>query len=436
MKTIDTYEPKCGFIVVDGNRNVLPKLKDCKIYITGSDNKLFDAISESIAPIKDSDSFLNRYEVYMSCEANPAKESSLLTNAIEEAQASVFIPLYTPEKTIRYFLVANITAEEASSCIPMMVHDSETITRMCIEEVALAYAREDADGFVSQLSEDKTFRTSLPQSIINIIASAPIGMMPSPQRIRDVLHLKENATHQERISYINEIRDNLKEWLRLGNKEELTDVERQKMKEMNTKIALVFDGMSAMTLRQLLRSYATSAQVRIFNTFDPQVVAEQSKMKIVVEKCNSDDKKKKPQENSNEGKYRIVFKKGKRSALVHFNRRLSKALYFLYLIDRKRNDVVDTLDLDKYRETIIQLFEKTYVPNSNDKLTFQQIREEKNIGSILTGNYNDARTTVDEACEQLNEIPSPYFLYRQTHLFALPSNITIPEELIEVLNGV
>lgn len=436
MTSFETFEPTCGRLVASFNNSALPEMEDCHIYILNGDKNLSAAVSACLAKIPQNNGFLNRYPVCDKCDASTTETLKPLHDAIAEEHATIVMPYHTPKRFGRYFVVANVKTDDVNSHIPQIVFDSEAITRRCLVDVAKEYARTDTGGFISDLSKDDIDNVLIKMALpCSLGAHIGFGIAPSAQRIREVLNKKNAVTHLDRISYIDEIRDNLRDWLKLCSKDNLTEDEQLELKKMNTKIELITSGLNAMTLRKLLLGYSQSTQVRVFNAFDPRITASQSKMKIVIEKCEpSSLKRNKEQSALKEGNYRIIFKKSKRSTLVHFERRMSKILYLLYLIDRKKNDVVDTLDISKYKTMLTRLFETVYNPihSTNDKITFQQINEEEDIGGLLASNYHDIRDKVTEACEQLSEIPSPYLLYRETHLFVLGENIVMPDELLNI----
>ncbi len=138
------------------------------------------------------------------------------------------------------------------------------------------------------------------------------------------------------------------------------------------------------------------------------------------------------------GNYLLFLEKGKQSKFVHFQRKESFIVYLIYLIDKVKNDSVDTLTIKKHKEIFIKLFEKNY-DNDDGKESFRKLQPHYNdIGIIqqgqLTHCYSDIRESISNVCEQLDERPSPFILMtQQDHLAVLKSNIIIHDDILNLV---
>lgn len=376
------------------------------------------------------DSLYNHYELDIIEDLELSGHSD--TKAyIEGNQCNLLVQIYTPGIKGKLILCAKTDANDIEKNIALAIYYADRISHECIVRIISGTIEDDPNGFeyyvAKKVSENSQYEKSLldlPVALAGLIGNIikrPLGINAmSCGRIMEPEESSEEELQSQR-----------KHFLKM-----LNEYRHHPSPQLLTEITKIVETVPPQLISEYLVWCSTRDQQR-FADLTPDDLAKKSTLQLTIKYIGKTDPKFK-----NDGKYRLYLSKGDYSEMVHFNRKNSCILYFLYLIDRKkRGNNAEALDLNEYREKFNQIYYQIYGDDSAiaSKDAFDNMMKELNkkdkvkqadISSVMKCMRDD----VGRVCEKLHEPSSPFIIQNaKSHLAALPNKITIPQELLDIL---
>ena len=417
--------PAVGRLVKE--KYAVDQLTDCCFYVLLStdsaiaeDGKdVFDKLLQSIGEKQ----LLNRYDYHVLEKLPPLNHHPLLENAINEEQSQFIMPLYTPSKADKQFLLLKTEPLSLYTDLALMVYTSERISKHSVNEVLFKYALESPDAFCDDLKDvvktEKFWKNYFSSLAAGFFKPTFMGIQATLPSIREVLQIDGVITYKKKREMMSRMKENIYKYIKYNDK------------KAEAELNYVLNSLDAEFLKVLLKHMPKGQLDTFYKTASDIRQAEESKVKLEVRYVGKSDIK-----HKGDGKYRLFMLKDYDQIQVHFSRREAFILYLIYLIDKYNNDDVDTLNIKEYKDQFIFLYNKVYGPDSPAQKFDSMVKYYDRDGNIrqpqIKHSYEDIRLAIKESCEKLGEISTPFLLANpQDHLDVLRENIIIPKELLE-----
>jgi hypothetical protein len=378
---------------------------------------------------------VNQYVLDTETPMPDLSELPALREAIVEEKANLVLALYTPCRTERYFIVAQVDPDDHFRTVALMAYSAERITKHCMQEVAKVFAILDPDVFLENARD--SFSTSrfakkyLRTLADNVFGGPSFGMAPSLPSIRETLNIDGVITHLERRKALDNMEKYLVENVNRFRKKATSEEEKAQRRKAEAEIDLVCSSIDTETVTRLFAIMTPSQRERALKLIDPREVAKASHVVISVEKSDILCMK---GQRSTDGQYRLFLKNDSIKMPVHFERRPSAVVYTIYLIDRCRRTEVDTIRLKDYEETFVALYYKYYHDEEEGRTRFRELWQKYDKRPKIYLCMNDIRRSISKVCREMDEIASPYMLETEySHLFVERERISLPDDFLELM---
>jgi len=402
---------------------------DCCLYVLPSNaeaseeegKKVFEETIRTIGESK----LLNKYD-YAVLDKMPLLDNHpTLSKAIKEEQCHFLMPLYTPSKAGKQYLLMKTQENKMVEDVALLIYASERISKDSVNELLRQYALESPEDFCNYTREavkSEKFWKNYLASIASNLFHPTFGMRASLPKIREILNIKGVITHKKKTEMMDRLLDNVYKYRR--NKDEKAEAE----------LNYVLSSLDIEVLKLLLTKIPKKLLKEFYMTANTKELAKDSTMRLEIRYIGEIDKV-----NKADGKYRLFLHKNFNQIQVHFGLRDAFIIYLIYIIDRCKHDEVDTINIKSYKKLFLKLFEAVYnekVEEEHFDKLFKHYDEEGNPQQAQIKNcYADIRAAVGDGCDKLREIPSPYYpADAQAHLFVLKHKIRIPNNLVELAN--
>lgn len=368
------------------------------------------------------DRFWNRYELETICTLTLDNHPKL-RSLIEEQGLNLLIQFTIPGPAGKRFLVAHVQEYNLYRDLGLMIYESERISKKAwAEEVRrLMFGKFELLELLAQdRFSDRDFRTSYQAGLAGQMMMHPVFGMASTTigAIKDALQIDDVITHRRQQELLNEFLDNCKNYRKSPDP------------QTEAKIDYFFMHIDPQTWKRFFLSQSPQMWEKMFCYVNPRKQAEVSDVNLVVKKFGKMQR--------NDGFYRLFMEREEERLLVHFQRKNSCIIYFIYLLDRKiRGDQVDTLDLSQYRNQFSALYNMVY--GCGGEQSFVDMMKHYNCNNEvqqreLNVMLSTMRTDVGSTCERLREPPEPFLIRSfSSHLTVLPERIILPSEMIDLM---
>ena len=275
----------------------------------------------------------------------------------------------------------------------------------------------------------KNFFTSSIHSLLN----PTMGMVPQMGAIKGILGFKNDVVDfHQKAELLKRITENVKKVRRNGDK------------KADAELTFLINSIPAEYIIEMLKNLTPSQLSKVTPYLDPEVYAENSRLRIEIRDPKKMAGYKMPtdQRNKNTGTYKLFLIKDGHFKAVDFTYKSSFIVYLIYLIDRyKQEDEIDPIDLleKKWENEYYRLFNLIYPEHTDEaKSTYYTLvskykdkdskeKKKKRLGDC----YADIRKCVGTVCDELGEIISPHIIEDAgDHIATKPHNIRIPFKLL------
>ncbi len=404
------------------------QLADNRLYVLPSDSidenllvEFFDSLSAN-----DGNVYLNEYDYEFLEDSPDFNKHQNLKNAIADEKANMILPLYTPHQAQKQYLVFQSNNETLFSNIGLALYTAERISAYSLREAMSVYAKNNVDDFCeiarSTVDAHAFLKDIVSDATKSIFGPAFYGILPQ-HGAGFIPDFSETLTFRKKKKLMDRMEDNLRKYGK--NKDPQAEAE----------LSAIFKNIDIDILLAILSKMPNKQREMLCYNVNPHKLAEQSSLKLRISVVDPKLRK------GNDGVFRLFFEKNNKSEFVHFKRVETFVLYLMYIIDKYKNDNVDTLDVKQHKDQFVKLFNKNYGgmygEASYDKLTI--IKKEpgkkppKQPKPLLLC-HTDICKTISDVCEKLQESPLPYIIKTpKDHISVLKSNILIPQEILDIV---
>lgn len=409
----------------------------------------------------DSEQMIYDYEVQILENPQESIPSGELFMAIERG-ANVILPLCTPNKPGKQYLVAGIAADMVDVWLPSMMMEAERITKAALEDALMNLAMFEpvkcyeilADLFPRHEEEPKApvFNAhnvfySVTDDVEDSYDDAEYVMPMAPSKGAP----SKTITYQESREIFDRFVENCNLIRKASKKAKLSEKFKEELDRAKMEVDHVFNtvwgvnknnsGFRAFFMNQSDKKLRSSFQ----NLLNREHIAMESKLSISIEASKDGiDKNRK-----NDGRFRVYVSNGKVKKLVHFAHKQACVVYMMYLLDKvERGDEIDTLNIKKNEKLFCQLY--TYIYGEGIKTgdggpekligkpifdaLFEPHTKDKTRKVRLTDCYVDIRNKFEEIVGSFGENVSPFLIPNEnSHLTVMTERITVPESFSELV---
>lgn len=428
MKIMDNSPmevPAIGRLVTE--KYALGQFVDCCLYLLPSNtqtiaSKAKEIVDELFQPSK-RNLYLNSYDFEVLEKMPVLDNHPQLNSAIEEAKCNFILPLNTPHLSGKQYLLLHSEEEDLFQNLALMFYTSERISKNSVKEVLRQFALFETDDFCKMFGEVVDFDKFYKNYFANKASSAAqpnFGMRPSMTTLRKALDIEGEVTFRKKSEMIERMKENILKYRK--NRDKKADAE----------LSYILDSIDVDTFLVFLSELPKYQIEKFCDTANPQRQAEESKMSFEVKYVGAPDSL-----MSTDGKYRLFLRKDFDQIQVHFKRKDSFVLYLIYLIDKLRNETVDSLDIKGLKQQFVKLYEEVYPGDDGTSRFDSMIKHVDGKGNPRQAQikhcYADIRESVGDACEKMREPSAPFVLKdAQDHLFVLKERILIDDALLKL----
>ena len=396
---------------------VLPS--NTKVFVMEA-KRVFDELIQSMGEAQ----LLNRYDFEV-LEKMPVMDNHpTLSNAIKEEQCLLVMPLYTPSKTDKQYLLLRSEEWKLYNDMALMMYTSERITKHSVNELLKELAWDTPETFCDSLKDavkTETFWKNYFTTLASDMFHPTFGIRPSLPNIRETLNIDGIITHQKKSAMIDRMMENISKF------------RKNKDKEAEAELNYVLDSLDIESLKKVLTKMSKKQLETFCKTTNPKILAQESTLNLEIRYIGKVDPVSKA-----DGRYQLFLHKDYDQVQVHFGRKEAFILYLIYLIDKHEHDNVDSLKIENYRNKFSSLYKEVYVQDEGlarfDKLIGRGKDDDGNrMPPQIKHCYSDIRMAVSDGCERLRELPAPFILSdANAHLYVLKNRISIPQNLIDI----
>lgn len=425
MDNSPIYVPAVGRLVKE--EFAAGQFADCCLYVLPSATnsmvekakEVFDGLIKSMG----ADKLLNKYDFEEFGKMPVLDNHPILRKAIEDEKCQFLLPIYTPSKEEKQYLLLKTGEEQLHSDLAMMLYTSERISKHSVNELLKDFAQDTPELFCNSLKEvidAEKFWKNYFVSIASEMFHPTFGIRASLPKIREVLKIDGIITHQKKGEMMDRMMENIYKFRK--NHDEKAEAE----------LNYVLSSLDIESLKKVLIKMSKKQLETFCKTANPKVLAAESAMTLEIK----DMDKSAPVVNA-DGRFRLFLRKNYDQVQVLFGRREAFILYLIYLIDKHERDTVDTLKIETYKTQFKNLFEAVYGKDDAEKRFDRMIRHTDDKGNPQQAQikhcYSDIRMAVSDGCERLRELPAPFIIAdAKDHLYVQKSKIVIPQDLIAI----
>lgn len=416
--------PTIGRLVKE--EHAVGQFADCRLYAFPSNERAFaeesQNVFEELIHSMGENHLMNQYD-FEELEKMPVLDNHpVLDNAIRKEQCQFIMSLYTPSQEGKQFLLLKTEVKKLYNDLALILYASERISRHSINDLLKDFAIDTPELFCEGVKEvvNFVFWKNYYVSLASNLYHPTFGMRPSLPKIRETLNIDGIITHQKKSEMIDRMMDNINKF------------RRNKDKQAEAELNYVLSSLDIESLKTVLTKMSKKQLETFCKTTNPKVLAETSTMKLEIRYVGKIDRVLKA-----DGKYRLFLHKGYDQIQVHFGRREAFVLYLIYIIDRHEHDNVDTLKIESFKSQFKNLYETVYGMGDAELRFDRMIRHTDGKGisqqAQIKHCYSDIRMAISDGCEKLRELPAPFILAdANDHLYVLKSNISVPQDLIDL----
>lgn len=416
----------------------IEQLEENRLYLLASaSEELAKEVSDAfdkLCETTEEASRVNNYGLSVLEEELRTSEKEVET-AIHDEDCNLIMLMHRPgQKDFRYLLV-KIDFGEAYNTLSSVIYIAERNTEYHLHELLHDAMLKYPDEFlelVKPIVSTSSFLKNFLTSAVHSLFQPTCGMVYSLPSIKEILGISnENIDMHQKCGIYGRLKENLTKYRK--HKDKIADAELTYVS---------YDIPTENTVKIL--AYLTPAQLeKVRPLIDPRVAAVNSQLQIEI--CQ-------PQEKSgyvlptdkklkNDGKYQLFLSKGTSFEHIHFSHKSSYIVYLMYLCDRyiKKDEYgpIDMLDKSS-EEAYTKLYKVVYPYDPDAKSSYMTLTSDYNESgkrrkARLSDCYSEIRFAVANACSRLDENSLPHFISdKDNHIYTLPINIHIPEQVLSV----
>ena len=404
------------------------QLADCCLYVLPSNEPAFVEESrnvfEQLVKSVDEKQLLNHYDFEMLDRMPVLDNHPTLSNAIRDERCQFVIPLSTPSKADKQYLLLRTEENKLYNDLALLLYTSERISKHSIYELLASFALATPGDFIYHLKDvaiSETFWRNYLDFYVNDVSNISFGIRASEPKIKKVLEIDGIITHQKKSEMIDRMMDNIYNYRKSNDK------------KAEAELNYVLSSMDIESLKKFLTKMSKKQLETFCKTANPKILAAESSMKLEIRHVGKMDPVKKA-----DGKYRLFLCKNYDQVQVHFGRREAFILYLIYLIDKHERDSVDTLKIESFKTQFKNLYEAVYAKDGAEIRFDKMVKHTDNEGNPQQAQikhcYSDIRMAVSDGCEKLRELPAPFILAdAKDHLYVQKSKISVPQVLVDMM---
>lgn len=417
--------PTVGRIVVESYE--VEQLEDCHLYLLPSNTDAFaEKATEVFGMLMEkmgASQLLNDYKLELLGDNLNLDHQSGLKMAVKEEAANFIMPLSTPSKFDKQYLIVHSEEKDLFTHIPLMIYTSERVSKFSIAEQMRMFAQEQPDGMLeyikNRFNDDAFLKRYITGAASNLMHPT-FGMAVSKSMLKSQIGIKGKITHQDKLKMMEDVEENF--------------IKARRDEKLDAQITWLIQSADAEDIKKFIYSLNKNQQRKFFQMMNTKRTGEESEAWLEVRfegKIKSDSRTK--------GRYRLYVTNGKKDELVEFTNSDSFLIHLLYIIEKVISNDVNTLDFDKYKDLFVKLSWEVYRFCDGEERYKKIIRGRDNEGNSkerrLSDCLGDIKNSVSKSCKKLGVLPSPYYIENaDEHLYVSKNDIVLPDELMDVIN--
>ena len=417
--------PRVGRIVTEPYG--VEQLQDCHLYIFPSNKsnigakaiEVFQLLMEKMG----SSMLLNDYKLELLSNDLKLDNHPKLMQAVKDDISNIVMPLSTPSKSDKQYLIVHSEEKDLFTHIPLMIYTSERVSKYSVAEQMKMLATEQPDEMRAFIRENLNTDAFLKRYVTGMASNMmhpTFGMAMSKSALKGKIGINGKITHQDKLKMMENVEENF--------------VKARRDEKLDAQITLLIQSMDAEDIKQFVYSLNKKQQSKFFQMLNTKRTGEAADAWLEVRyegKIESDSRTK--------GRYRLYVNKGEKAELVDFSNSDSFLIHLLYIIEKVIKDDVNTLDFNKYKDLFVKLSWEVYRFCDGEKRFEKIVKGRDADGNSkerrLSDCLGDIKNSVSTSCKKLGVLPSPYYIENaDEHLYVSKKDIFLPEELIEVIN--
>ena len=403
------------------------RLQDCHLYMMSANEdaivseakKVFEMLMEKMG----SRGLLNEYKFELLSSDVEFDNHPQLMHAIMDDMSNIVMPLYTPSRSDKQYLVVHSEAKDMFTHIPLMIYTSERMSKFSVGEQMKVFAQEQPDEmqeFIWECLKNDAFLKRYVAGSASNMVHPTFGMAMSKSVLKGKIGIEGKITHQDKIKMMENVEENF--------------VRARRDENLDAQITLLIQSMDAEDIKRFVYPLNKKQQEKFFQMLNTKRTGEEADAWLEVRyegKIESDSRTK--------GRYRLYVNKGEKAELVEFTNSDAFLIHLLYIIEKVLADEVNTLDFDRYKDLFVKLSWEVYRFCDGEE-RFKKIIKGRDVDGNsrerrLSDCLGDIRNSVSVSCKKLGVPPSPYYIENaDEHLYVSKHDILLPNELLEVID--
>lgn len=416
--------PSVGRIVTETYE--VEQLKDCHLYVLPSNGASIAQKASDVFQMlmnqMGASQLLNDYKLELLCDNLNLDNQSGLMLAIKEDMSNLILPLSTPSKFDKQYLIVHTEEKDLFTHIPLMIYTSERVSKFSIAEQMLMFALEQPDDmleFIKNRFDDDAFLKRYMTGSASNMMHPTFGMAVSKSMLKNQIGIKGKITHQDKLKMMEDVEENF--------------IKARRDEKLDAQITLLIQSADAEDIKKFVYSLNKNQQKKFFQMMNLKRTGEESGAWLEVRyegKIKSDSRTK--------GRYRLYVTNRKKSELVEFANSDSFLVHLLYIIEKVIRDDVNTLDFDKYKDLFVKLSWEVYRFCDGEerfkKITKGRDDDGNSKERRLSDCLGDIKKSISKSCKKLGVLSSPYYIENaDEHLYVSKNDIVLPDELMDVI---
>lgn len=403
------------------------QLRDCHLYIMSPNEdtfvseaiKVFEMLMEKMGPSQ----LLNKYRLELLSSDLKFDNHPKLMQAIKDDVSNIVMPLSTPSRSDKQYLIVRSEVQDLFTHIPLMIYTSERVSKFSIAEQMKVFALEEPEEmqeFVRECLKNDAFLKRYVTGSSSNMVHPTFGMAMSKSVLKGKIGIEGKITHQDKLRMMENVEENF--------------VKARRDENLDAQITLLIQSMDAEDMKRFVYSLNKKQQGKFFQMLNTKRIGEEADAWLEVRyegEIKSDSRTK--------GRYRLYVNKGKKAELVEFTNSDAFLIHLLYIIEKVLADDVNTLDFDRYKDLFVSLSWEVYRFCDGEERFKKIVKGRDAEGNSrerrLSDCLGDIKNSVSRSCKKLGVLPSPYYIENaDEHLYVSKKDILLPKELIEVIN--
>ena len=417
--------PAIGKIIVE--QYEVEHLADCHLYLLPPNNESFankaNEVFEMLMEKMGASQLLNDYKLERLGGNLDLDHQPRLMLAIKEEMANFIMPLSTPCKFDKQYLIVHSEEKDLFTHIPLMIYTSERVSKLSIAEQMRMFAQEQPDDMIEFIKNrfcDEAFLKRYITGAASNMMHPTFGMAVSKSMLKSQIGIKGKITHQDKLKMMEDVEENF--------------IKARRDEKLDAQITWLIQSADAEDIKKFVYSLNKNQQRKFFQMMNTKRTGEDSDAWLEVRyegKIKSDSRTK--------GRYRLYITNGKKEELVEFTNSDSFLIHLLYIIEKVISNDVNILDFDKYKDLFVKLSWEVYRFCDGEerykKITRGRDDEGNSKERRLSECLGDIKNSVSKSCKKLGVLPSPYYIENtDEHLYVSKNDIVLPDELMDVIN--